>query len=186
MTLFEYLAIAFGLLYSVAALRLLGGLAYASAPERRYWVHTAWTVLLLLGIAASFWTFWSLRDIEWTFGRFLLTLTVPGFMYYSAAALIPENAETVGSWREHYYAVHRRFFAGLGLWGLAAGIGASVNLGLPLAHPARAIQATAIALGICGAAGSSERVHKGIVAVMLLMFVAWSITAGMRPGWLSH
>jgi hypothetical protein len=186
MTLFEYLAIAFGLLYSVAALRLLGGLAYASVPERRYWLHTAWTVLLLLGIAASFWTFWSLRDIAWTFPRFLLALALPGFMYYSAAALIPENAEAVTSWREHYYAVHRRFFTGFGLWGLAAGIGASVNLGMTLAHPARAIQATAVTLGIIGAASASERIHKGIVTVMLTMFVAWAITAGVMPGWMSR
>ena len=99
---------------------------------------------------------------------------------------MPENAETVGSWREHYYAVHRRFFAGFGLWGLVAGIGASVNLGMTAAHPARAVHAMAITLGIVGAVSASERVHRGIVVFGLTMFVAWAITAGTMPGWMSR
>jgi hypothetical protein len=39
MTLFEYLAIAFGLLFSMTALRLVGGLPAALDPDRRFWVH---------------------------------------------------------------------------------------------------------------------------------------------------
>jgi hypothetical protein len=67
MTLFEYLAIAFGLLYSVAALRVLGGLPVALAQGLRSSLHLTLTVVNLLLIATSFWTFWSLRDVEWTF-----------------------------------------------------------------------------------------------------------------------
>jgi hypothetical protein len=80
MTLFEYLAIAFGLLYSVAALRVLGGLPVALAQSRRYSLHLTLTVINLLLIATSFWTFWSLRDVEWTFPGFLLALLVPGLL----------------------------------------------------------------------------------------------------------
>ena len=61
MTLFEYLAIAFGLLYSVAALRVLGGLPVAMVPQRRYFPHLLLTFILLLFIATSFWSFWSAR-----------------------------------------------------------------------------------------------------------------------------
>lgn len=39
MTLFEYLVAAFALLYSLAALRLIGGISVALAPSRRYWPH---------------------------------------------------------------------------------------------------------------------------------------------------
>ena len=78
MTLFEYLAIAFSLLYSLAALRLLGGLPAALAPGRRYSLHLGLSVILLLWVAISFWTFWSLRDVEWTFPGFLIALAVPG------------------------------------------------------------------------------------------------------------
>ena len=61
MTHFEYLTVAFGLLYSIAALRLLGGLSVAMAPDSRYWAHLLLTFALLLHIAAGFWTFWSLQ-----------------------------------------------------------------------------------------------------------------------------
>ena len=46
---------------------------------------------LLATVALSFWTFWSLRDVEWTFQGFLLALAVPGLLYYCAALSIPEN-----------------------------------------------------------------------------------------------
>ena len=39
MTLFEYLAIAFSLVLSFAAMRLVAGLPYAVQADRRYWVH---------------------------------------------------------------------------------------------------------------------------------------------------
>ena len=94
-TLFEYLAIAFGLLYSVGALRILGGLPSALDPEKRYWVHTGMSLLMLMGIASSFWAFWSLRETAWTYPGFLLALLLPGLLFYCAAILIPENPEAV-------------------------------------------------------------------------------------------
>lgn len=185
MTLFEYLAIAFGLLYSVAALRLLGGLAAATSAVARYWVHLSWVLLLLAGVVASFWTFWSLRDVAWTFPRFLLALTLPGLMYYCAAALVPEIPESVRSWREHFFAIHRRFFSGFGLWAVAAATGATVNLGMPLAHPARTVHITALVIGIIGATSRRHRVHAGIVVCMATLFLLWTVSAGVAPGWMA-
>ena len=41
MTLFEYLAIAFSLVLSFSAMRLVAGLPYAAHPNRRYWAASA-------------------------------------------------------------------------------------------------------------------------------------------------
>ena len=98
MTLFEYLAIAFSLVYSLAALRLLGGLPSALAPGRRSFVHLILTLVMLSLVAISFWTFWSLRDVAWTYPGFMVALLVPGTLYYCAAVLVPENPEAVESW----------------------------------------------------------------------------------------
>lgn len=182
MTLFEYLAIAYGLLFSVAALRILGGLPYAVEKSRRYWVHVAITLVLLLAVIGAFWTLWSLRDIRWTFSRFLLVLMIPGVLYYLAALAIPENPEQVESWFDHYYTVQRRFFTGFALWGVVAAVNASVNLSLPLTHPSRAIHVTAVVFGITGAASSNPRVHAGIVAVAYTAWALWALTTGMSPG----
>ena len=182
MTLFEYLAIAFSLLYSVAALRLLGGIPAAVDASRRYWVHLAMCFLVLLGVAASFWAFWSLREVVWTFPRFLLALFIPGLVYYCAAALIPENPEAVGSWRDHYFEVRGRFFTGFALFGVAAATSASVNLGMGLIHPARVVHVGAIVMGVVGSRSGSHRVHAGLVLLIALLSVAWGVTAGLRPG----
>ena len=61
MTLFDYLVIGFGLLFTGTAMRLIGGLGPALHPERRYWVHALLTFLTLLAVAVSFWNFWGLR-----------------------------------------------------------------------------------------------------------------------------
>jgi hypothetical protein len=184
--LFNYLAIAFGLLYSVAALRVLGGLPGALVPDRRYGLHLGLTFDMLLLITISFWTFWSLREVRWTFPGFALALLVPGLLYYCAAVLVPENPERIGSWRDHYFAMRRRWYGGFGLWGLAAGLSATVNLDMALSHPARAIHAGAFLIGVAGFSTSSPRVHAVIVAMIGLLLVAGSFDPELGAGWLAR
>jgi hypothetical protein len=185
MTLFEYLAIAFGLLYSVAGLRVLGGLPDALG-QRRYSLHLALTFDMLVLIAISFWTFWSLRDVEWTFPGFSLALLVPGLLYYCAAVLVPENPEDVLSWRDHYFAVHRRWYGGFGLWGVAAAVSASVNLGMPLNHPARGVHVTALFLGVVGALFSNRRLHALLVTLIAMLLIAGTFSSELDAGWLAQ
>jgi len=183
LTLFEYLAIAFGLLYSLAALRILGGLRAAFDPARRHWVHLGMCLLVLETVAASFWAFWSYREVaEWTFPRFILALTLPGLIYFMAAALVPENPEQVRSWREHYFRARVALFVGLALWGLSAGLNALVSLDMPLWHSARLVHGSALLIGILGAVSSSERVHQGIVLFAMSIAVLWGFTIGLAAG----
>lgn len=185
-TLFEYLAIAFGLLYSVAALRVLGGLPVAIDKSRRYSLHLSLIFVLLLLIATSFWTFWSLRDVAWTFQGFLLALLVPGLLYYCAAVLVPENPEEVLSWRDYYFRAHRRWYTGLGVWGLGAAVSATVNLGMPLHHPARAVHVTSIVVGIVGSVSSNPRVHAAIVTVVTTLMILAALSPNLGPGWMAR
>ena len=74
MTLFEYLAIAFSLLFSFTVMRLLAGLPPAAQPGRRYWVHLTFTCAQLAGTVATFWAFWSYRNATWTLPKFILVL----------------------------------------------------------------------------------------------------------------
>ena len=88
MTLFEYLAIAFSLILSFAALRLIGGLPYAADPNRRYWVHLVFVCNHLAVVALVFWNLWSFRNATWTLPKFLIVLIIPGLIYFLACALI--------------------------------------------------------------------------------------------------
>ena len=113
MTLFEYLAIAFSLVLSFAAMRLIAGLSYAAQPGRRYWVHLVFVLGHLFLTIIVFWNLWNLRDVTWNLPRFVLALAYPGLVYFTACALIPEQASAVDSWRSYYYSARRRFFIGI-------------------------------------------------------------------------
>ena len=184
MTLFEYLAIAFSLLYSLAALRLLGGLPSALDRRRRHPLHFGLCLVILFMVTISFWMFWSLRDVQWTFTGFLAALAIPGAFYYSAAVLIPENPAEVASWRDHYFDVHGAVFGGLAIWALAAATSASVNLGMGLAHPARLVHVTALSIGLIGAMSSSYRVHAALLSLMGILTVA-ALAMRLGPDWLA-
>lgn len=184
MTQFEYLAIAFSLLYSLAALRIIGGLSSALSREVRSASHLILTGTTLFLVAMSFWVFYSLAEVEWSFVGFLVALLIPGTLYYCAATVVPSDAEAVASWEDHYLATRRRWFLGLAVWGASAAASASVNLGMGLAHPARGVQATAVTVGLVGAWTENAKVHRAI-GVLFVVFTLVAIVAQLQSSWLA-
>ena len=172
MTLFEYLAIAFSLVFSSSAMRLVGGLPHAFDAQRRYWVHLGFVGIQLVATLGVFWAFWSYRDLEWNVGRFALALTGPSLIYLSACTLVPENPESVPSWRDYYYGVRRRYFGSCIAWALLAGVATTALVQMPWSHPARISQGTALVAGVVGCATASPRVHAGIVLVLAGVAIA--------------
>ncbi len=165
MTLHEYLAIAYSLVFSLAAVRLVSGLPYAVERESRYIVHLAYVAAALFAIAADFWAQWEARDAVWTFPRFLLQLTGPGTLYFLACTLIPDNPAAVRSWQEHFFAFRKRIFGTLCVWAFVLTVNATVFTNLPWAHPFRALHLGILGLGMAGLATDRPRAH-----VMILIF----------------
>ena len=182
MTLFEYLAIAFSLLFSFSGMRLVGGLPHAVQRSRRYWIHLSFVGLQLFGTVLAFWFFWSFRTVAWNFPTFLLVLVSPGLIYYNACTLIPENPSAVESWHDYYYSVRRRYFIGLSCWILAVATISMVVLDLPLLHPVRSAHAAFLAAGVVGAVSASPRVHASLVMFFLLALLLTVATFAFRPG----
>jgi hypothetical protein len=186
MTLFEYLAIAFSLVLSFAAMRLVGGLPYALERGRRYWVHVGLVGLLLFTVAIVFWAFWGYRDVVWSLPKFLVGLASPGTLYFLTATLIPENPGEVTSWREYYYSVRVRYYSALILIAVVVAFATTVLIGLPLNHPARLAQAAILVIGVVGASTADPRVHGGIVVSSLLLAGIASATVFLQPASLSE
>jgi hypothetical protein len=182
---FEYLALAFGLVFTLAALRLVGGLPYALEPGRRYWIHAAATLMILIAGIGAFWNFWSLQEVEWTFPRFALALSIPGFLYYNAATIVPENPADVTSWRQHYDDVRLRFFIGLVCWAVAAMASDTVNLGTPFLHPVRLFHGLVVIFGVVGAAFSSHRVHAALFLIMTALGLLMLFTLAASATWMT-
>ena len=182
MTLFEYLAIAFSLVLSFTAMRLIAGLSYAAQPDRRYWVHLVFLSSQLLVTVLMFWNLWSFRDAIWTLPRFILILALPGLLYFIACTLIPEQASSVESWRSYYYAVRRRYFVGLGATVLAIYFGTAIVLDVPWLHPAHVPQLAGMAIALLGAHSSSERVHAGLALFLVLNLTVAGYAVFLEPG----
>ncbi len=182
MTLFEYLSVAFSIVLSLAGIRFLRGVAVSFRPGRMSIVHTSWLAFSLLNTAMVWWNFWSYRDIRWSFFSFLLVLAVPGTIYLMAVTLVPEGANRIHSWEEHFFEARTRFFAALALFFVLIALIAKVLLGLSLWHPIRAAQALALALALTGAFSSHRGIHRALAATFLLLQL---LVAGLffdRPG----
>jgi F0F1-type ATP synthase membrane subunit c/vacuolar-type H+-ATPase subunit K len=185
MSQFEYLAIAFSLLYSLAALRIIGGLAHAALAENRSAEHLIFTKATLFLIAISFWVFFGLVDVRWTFIGFLIALMIPASLYYCAAVSIPEDPADVESWRDYWVRSRSRWSLGLAVWAASAAGSATVNLGMGLAHPARVVQGAALTIGIVGMSTTSDRVYRALGGVMVLI-ILMTLAAQLDPTWLTH
>jgi hypothetical protein len=181
-TLFEYLAIAFSLVLSFAAMRLIAGLQHALNPDRRYWVHVTLVFVQLLATVVVFWVFWSFRDVEWNLPRFLLVLASPALIYFNACALIPEVPVSIESWRDYYFTTCHRYFAGVGVWAIVVMASSTIVLDMPLMHPARGTQSLFLAVGILGVASRNPRVHAGIAILFLCTIPLLAVSLGLRPG----
>ena len=76
MSHFEYISVAVSLIYSLILAKLLGALPAALRPDRRYWVHTLWIVILFFITCDSWWRIWSYREADWNPTAFLSLLAV--------------------------------------------------------------------------------------------------------------
>lgn len=175
MTLFEYLAIAYTLVLSFAAVRLLDGLSHALVAHRRYWVHAAYLGLMLLATLVVFWTHWSAHELEWTFLTFAVNLSGPGVVYVLSRTLVPDDPGAVASWRDYFYSVRRRYFSGLCVWAVLMFAQTSFVLGAPLLHPSRIIQVGLLIFGLAGLATDDPRVHSLMVPLGSLVVIVTAL-----------
>jgi len=182
MTLFEYLAIAFSLVLSSAAMRLIRGFSHALDRDRRYWVHVVFVLNQLAVTLAVFWVFWSMRDVVWTFPRFVLALAGPGLIYAGTCALVPEDPATVSSWRDHYFSIRVGYFSCILGWAVVVALGASALLNMPWSHPARGLQGFAFVAAAAGILSERERVHVVLAALFLAAIAIGAITVISQPG----
>lgn len=181
MTHFEYLAVAYSIVISLAAVRLLNGLSVAFAKDRRYWPHALWIVFVFLSSTLVWWNLWSFREIDWNYLSFLLALGVTALLYLQAAALVPDDPALVQSWREHFFAVRARFFVSLGAYFMLVIVVTWLLLGMPLSDPSRLAQGTALGLAVLGAASNNARLHQILPAVFTGILLIAAMALFIRP-----
>jgi len=177
-SLFHYLAIAFGLLYTATALRLINALPHALKRSSRDWLYAGFLCTTLVAVVVSFWDFGALRGIEWTLPRFMLALVRPGIIYFIAATLTPEAPDEVTAWRSYFLSVRLRYFAALALVGCVSAAQDALLLG----RTPDVSQALAVLVGIVGVLSSNPKVLAGALITLAVYVLATVI--GAEPTWI--
>jgi len=185
-SLFEYLAIAFSIIFSMSVMRLVSGLPHALRSECRYWIHSTFVGLQLGVTVVVFWNYWNFASYaNWTLPKFFLVLASPALVYLNACTLIPERADAVESWKDYYFSVSRRYFVGLGAWSLAVAANTVVFLDLPLLQPARVAQLVALVLCAVGACSASPRIHAALAVATAGLMLFWILFVSASPAGLN-
>jgi len=185
MSIFEYLIIAFSLLFTLTAMRLIGGLPAAIRKERRYGVHILFIITTLLGIIFIFWNYWALKDIVWTLPKFIFALLLPSLYYFIAVLLIPENSANIASWRKYYFDIRSKYFTTLAVWLVSANVSAKVLLDLPFWHSARIGHIVGLVFCVVGILVTRPKVHWALAILFLIQMLIMISVIGTNPEWLT-
>ena len=171
MSHFEYISVAIALMYALLMGRLLSGLSPSFNKSRRYPIHLAWVVTLILVSILQWWVLWRTNEIAWTPFRFLWVLAMPAVLFIRAGILLGERPGEVVSYQEHFFQYRVQFFS-LGIASAILIIFAPWVFGAvpwftaaPL-HPSGAVLGT---ISIAGLAFKGSRPHAIIVLLSFLL-----------------
>lgn len=115
MSQFEFISVAVSIILALSIARLLTALPQAFAPDKRYWVHVVWCLVMLSPHLAFWWSIWIYRDVEpWSFQAFVAVLLTPALLYMTVTTLCSDEPRSVDSWRTYFFERRRLMFS-LGL-----------------------------------------------------------------------
>jgi quercetin dioxygenase-like cupin family protein len=185
MTLFEYLSIAYSLVFSFAVIRLVAGLPHAIDPSRRYWIHVVHVCLGIFAALALFWAHWSTREVAWSFPAFLVNLAGPGMIYFLSCTLVPDEPSSVQSWHDYFFSARRKYFGGLCIWAVIMAVNTTIFFGASPLHPLRVIQVGLLGVGLAGLASDRPATHRLILTGVAVVAIIAAVVL-LRPGTLAE
>ena len=175
---YEHVLVVMSIVLGLAVTQLLKGAAQlyrARARVRTYWLHWAWTALLVVFSLLLWWTYWNYRSItEWNFICFVLYLSPAVAFYFLASIAFPDPADNVVDLRAYYFSNRTGFFGTFAIYAVLAGLTAIVVRGLPVLDPSNFFRVGMVLLMAVAMRSRSTRVHAvlfGVAASLLLAFI---------------
>ena len=173
MTLFEYISIATSLILSFSLARTLTNLAPIFASEHRYWVHSAWVLILLFTHANLFWGIWLYKDVEaWTLVEFVILLIGPFMLLIGASLLVPIAAPP--DYRIYFESIRTPFYALLIVGSVQEVSLQYLVLDLPIIHPLRLSNLIIISAFVVGIVGRNRSID-----LVLVCFFIFGVISGI-------
>lgn len=114
MDMFSYVMVLASIIIGLAITHLLQGIAgMVQHPGRAkpYWIHLVWVIYGLMQV--TFWWWWEFRFQAthiWTFQLYAFVLGYAVLMYMLCALLFPREVESIGSFKDYFYARRGWFF----------------------------------------------------------------------------
>ena len=181
---YEHVLVVMSIVLGLAVTQLLKGAAQlyrARGRVRTYWLHWAWTALLVLFSLLLWWTYWNYRSItDWDFLRFTLYLSPTVTFYFLAAIAFPDPADGVVDLKDYYYANRVGFFGTFAAYAVLAAITAMVVRGLPLLDPSNLFRLTMVILMVVGMRSTSPRVHTVLFALAASLMLVFTVLFQFR------
>ena len=181
MTLFEYLSVAVSILLSLGMVHILSRIKGILEGGRGYWIHLVHVGLILLLHPVYWWMFWGYRDVSWTLPFFLMALVPPSLICVLATSLVPNDLSAVASWRDHYFRIHRSFFALYAAFVSVVAMQTVLLRGDPLLNYSRSFQSIVLAMFIVAMLSNRERVHAVVAFGLIAVTVVTSGTTLLSP-----
>lgn len=140
-----------------------------------YWVHTLWSVFLLVLMAWEWWILLHWQTVSaMGFFTYLSLLIKPSLLFFASDLLFPEPG-TAGATdlKEHFFGVHRAFLLALVAYILADVFDTMLKgwdhfLDLGIGYPIAL--GTALLAQLAGAFTRNERVHGALVLFVFVNF----------------
>lgn len=113
---FRWLSVVLSIILGLGMTRLLTGLVGVFRARQQNaidWVPLVWAVCLFFVQVQFWWALYDIPDMHWTFGAFIVLVSLPALLFVASALLLP--LETV-----HTGASLRAYFEEEGRWALIA------------------------------------------------------------------
>jgi hypothetical protein len=166
MSQFEFITVAVSIVMALGVSRILDVIAPALRSPQRSWIHIGWVTQKFFNHVFWWWSLWSLRNLEWNLGFFVVELIAPVILYLQATALATPSKVNPDGWETRFFEIRVPFFLGNVGIVLTSFVIASFG-GLPNApHVLTAILG---ALALAGLATRQRLAHHLIVGAALLV-----------------
>jgi hypothetical protein len=182
---FEYLSVLLSIVIALGISEIVsswGALLRHRREVRFYWVHTLWTVLVVLLMVQMWWGFWNYRTVEaWSFVALVAVVAEALVMVLAGLVLTaqPGRGEELDL-RRHYYEQSRVFF-GLGFVLLLQLAVVDATVGeQPFLHPENAVRGLGLGVAAWGAWSRSERAHEALAVAAAALIAAFVAVAFSR------
>ena len=183
----EHLSVLVSIIIGLGISHLLAGAARLLAIRHRvrpYGPATAAAALVFLTQIQFWWSNLGYGErIESNFFAFLFFLVVPILLYVLSVLVLPDNDQPGEiSLKEHYWRARPWFYSLAALIPIASAARNVVIQRDPLLTAERPFEVALLLLVLSALASRSERYHRLLTTLALLLFMVMIAFAGLRPG----